>query len=80
MKFLLDKNVHRGLSTFLSKLGHDVVLSSKGIGNSEVFKLAVEEERVLITRDSDFLYSPYTSSKHSGIIVSRIDPLNLEVQ
>ena len=48
MKFLVDENVHRGLLLFLIKLGYDVKLSPKTIKNGQVFKMAADEERVLI--------------------------------
>jgi len=41
MKFLLDENVHRGLFSFLIKLGYEVKLSPKAIKNGEVFRLIV---------------------------------------
>ena len=81
MKFLLDENVHRGLFSFLIKLGHDVKLSPKGFANGQVFGLAIEEKRILISRDGDFLNtSIYSSSKHSGIFLIRIAPGDLETQ
>ena len=80
MKFLLDENVHKGLFSFLSKLGHDVKLSPKTISNGEVFKLALSEQRLLITRDADFLDNPLISSKHIGIWLLRIRPKDLEAQ
>ena len=80
MKFLLDENVHKGLSSFLSKLGHDVKTSPKTISNGKVFELSLSEQRLLITRDVDFLDSPFISSKHFGIWLLRIRPRDLESQ
>lgn len=80
MKFLLDENVHRGLFSFLSKLEHDVKLSPKTIKNGEVFKLALSEQRLLITRDKHFTDSPYSSLEHFGIWLLRILPKDLESQ
>lgn len=81
MKFLLDENVHRGLFSFLSKLGHDVKLSSKGMENSKIFDLAVKEKRLLITRDAHFSNSDvYPPSKHFGIWLVRVPPEDLEAQ
>ncbi|MEA3255065.1 MAG: DUF5615 family PIN-like protein [Candidatus Altiarchaeota archaeon] len=76
----MDENVHRGLFTFLSELGHDIKLSPKTISNGEVFKLALSEQRLLITRDADFLDNPFISSKHIGIWLLRIRPKDLESQ
>lgn len=81
MRFLLDENVHRGLFSFLVKLGHNVKLSPKGIRNGEVFGSAIKEERFLITRDADFLDSSlYPVSKLIGVILLRVPPGDLEAQ
>ena len=81
MKFLLDENVHRGLFSFLSKLGHDVKLSPKSIENGMVFELSLKEERILISRDADFLdFSSFPSSKHFGMFLMRVPPKDLEAQ
>ena len=47
MKILLDENVHRGLFSFLTESGNDVKLAPKGFKNSRLFRLSVEEERLL---------------------------------
>lgn len=78
MKFLLDENVHRGLLSFLTGIGHDVMLSPEGITNGRVFELASREERILISRDSDF--TSMAVFKHSGMLLLRIDPKDLEAQ
>lgn len=80
MKLLLDENVHRGLYRFLSDLGHDVKLPPKSSSNSIVLNIAIKEERILITRDMDFLSPKYSSLNHFGIIVIRINPRDLEKQ
>jgi len=81
MKFLFDENVHRGLFSFLIKLGHNVRLSPRSVGNSQIFNLAIEEERILISRDAHFLNSSlYPPSKHFGIWLLRIPPRDLETQ
>ena len=80
MKILLDENVHRGLFSFLTELDHEVKLAPKGFKNSILFRLAADEERLLITRDSDFSKQPYTSSKHCGIVLLRIPPKDLDAQ
>ena len=80
MEFLFDENVHNGLFSFLSKLGHDVKLSPKGIENGEVFELALSEQRLLITRDKHFTEEQFTSSKHFGIWLLRIRARDLEMQ
>lgn len=81
MKFLLDENVHHGLVAFLAELEQDVKLSPEGIVNEEVFGLAIKEERILVTRDDDFLNSSlYPPTKHFGIWLLRVPARDLEGQ
>lgn len=80
MKFLLDENVHKGLYSFLYKLGYDVKLCPKSIENGEVFKLSLSEQRLLITRDKRFIDNPYSSFEHLGVWLLRIRPKDLETQ
>ena len=80
MKFLLDENVHSGVFSFLFKIGHDVKWAPKSIRNGEVFLLAVKEERILISRDADFLASRFISSRHFGIWLLRLAPEDIEGQ
>ena|SRR3989344_6209452 len=81
MKFLLDENVHIGLLAFLIDLGYDTKTPPKETKNGEISKLCLEEKRILITRDSDFIDSAvYPNTKHNGIILLRIPSENLEEQ
>ncbi len=81
MKFLLDENVHIGLLSFLIGLGYDIKIPQKGIRNGEILKLCIEEKRILITRDSDFLDSAlYPNIKNNGVILLRIPSENLKEQ
>jgi|SRR3989344_8706012 len=80
MKFLLDENVHSGVFSFLSKIGYDVKWVPKSVRNGEIFLLAVKEERILISRDADFLASRFISSRHFGIWLLRLSPEDIEGQ
>jgi len=55
MKLLLDENVHGELFSFLRKQGYDVRVYLKGSRDTAVFEMAQQEQRILITRDADFL-------------------------
>ena len=76
MKLILDADIPR---SFLSKLkgqGYDAVdvrdLSGIPMPDEEIFKLAIKEKRVLITRDLDFSnILHYPPKKSYGIIVLR---------
>lgn len=58
MKFLLDENLSPDLASFLVKAGHDAVhardLEMAGASDTEVLEQAREQERVLVSADTDF--------------------------
>ncbi len=76
MKILLDENITARAVPVLEKYGHDVihVLNKFGAGRSDedVFQLALEEQRVLITlngKDFLILIPPMTELElHYGLI------------
>lgn len=80
MRFLLDENVHSGLFSFLVKLGHDAKFSPKSMKNGKIFELSLKEERILVSRDDDFLDPTYTHSNNFGILFLRVPPKDLEQQ
>ena len=77
MRFLLDENVHQKLISFLSNLGHDVILGPKRLSNGDLLNLAIREKRILITHDTDFAATPITVT-HTGIILVKIPPRNID--
>lgn len=61
-KLLLDENVAIKIKGELIQLGYDVFHindDKKGIPDEEVFKKALEEQRILITGDDDFKSSKF---------------------
>jgi predicted nuclease of predicted toxin-antitoxin system len=58
MNFLLDENLPFAIMELLSRNGHTAYhikkLGKTGIVNGEVYKLAIELDAWLITRDKDF--------------------------
>lgn len=50
MRFLCDEMLAR-LARLLRTAGYDTVLASGGIGDTEVLRIACDENRVLLTRD-----------------------------
>lgn len=76
MKFLLDQSAEARIGTFLVSRGHDATRIAKdypaGLPDEEVLAIAVSENRILITNDSDFgelifkLHHP-----HKGVIYFR---------
>ena len=63
MKFIIDAQLPRRLSTFLIEKGFDSIhtldLPKKNkTSDSEINKISLEQERILISKDSDF-YNSY---------------------
>jgi predicted nuclease of predicted toxin-antitoxin system len=80
MKFLLDENVHRALFYFIKQLRYDIKLCPRGISNGSVLRICMNEERILLTRDLDFLKNIPLDYKHPGIIILKISPEDIESQ
>ena len=75
MRFLIDEDVPVKILSLLKKLGHDARRITPGLKNGAVMRLATTEERVLITRDSDFTDAfRYPPSRCPGIIHLDIHP------
>lgn len=80
MKFLLDENVHHDLLLALQRAGHDVKVSPRGERDRTIFTLALQEKRILVTRDADFCKPEYIFRPHYGIILIRIEPWDVQMQ
>jgi predicted nuclease of predicted toxin-antitoxin system len=74
-KLLLDENLSWRVARDLTKAGYDVLSTTQsntaGLGDHLVFQRAQQLQRILVTRDSDFLarFAP----PHHGIIVLNCD-------
>lgn len=77
MRFLLDENQHAKLKTFLNKLGHDARFGEKRLPDREVCKLAMHEDRIIVTYDKEYGELNKVPGDHCGIILLRISPLFL---
>ncbi len=84
LRLFCDQNILVDTVIFLRKSGYDV-LSTRDLGmeraqDSEVLQAAIEEERILLTYNSDFgdlrAFPPET---HAGIIRLKIHPQVCEV-
>lgn len=71
-KFHLDENMPVIISSALQKRGVDITTSNEAklIGASDIEQLefALNENRVIITRDSDFLRLHASGIQHAGIV------------
>lgn len=75
--FLLDENVSNNLKKHLKSKGYAVItvqeLNKRGIKNSQLLKLARNENRILITYDKDFL--SLKLKPEDSLIIINIHPL-----
>ncbi len=83
IKFLLDANLSPLSAQFLRNLGHDVLslIESKQhhLKDPEVVRLAIEQERIILTFDQDFGEMYYHQQSGSfGVIVLRIHNQTVE--
>ncbi len=82
MKFLLDQDVYAATQRFLSDLGHDVVraaeLGLSQAADKQLLAVAVEQSRILITRDRDFGALVFVNALGSGVLCLRLRPSTLK--
>lgn len=74
MQLLVDENIPRVTVERLRELGHDVRdvrgTRQQGMADSEIWGLAIEDKRLLITTDKGF--TEYRSVPHHGILIVRL--------
>lgn len=77
MKVLADENIGLEVVAFLRARGIDIdsiTEISPGISDAAVLVKAVEEDRILLTSDTDFGELVYhVGQEHSGVILLRLD-------
>jgi predicted nuclease of predicted toxin-antitoxin system len=74
MKFFLDENFPKKVTSVLEQLGHTVFdirgTSQEGISDTEIFSLAKKVKAIFLTSDKDFYHTIHLTEKpHYGIIV-----------
>ncbi len=78
MKFLLDQDVYASTASFLAGLGHDVIpVAELGLSqatDSDLLRMAHEQERLLVTRDRDFGGLVFIRDLGTGVIYLRMPP------
>jgi predicted nuclease of predicted toxin-antitoxin system len=82
VRFLLDHDVYAVTCRFLSDLGHDVVRASDiGLAqatDNTLLQSAIQNLRILVTRDRDFGNLVFVQRIAAGVIYLRIQPLTLD--
>jgi predicted nuclease of predicted toxin-antitoxin system len=77
MRFLLDQSAEARIGAFLREKGHDATRVARdypaGLPDAEVLDIAVAEDRILITNDSDFGELVFRQGRpHKGVIYFRL--------
>ena len=85
MKLLIDNNLSPRLSLLLKQQGHDAKhVGENGMFNAsdiEIFRLAFNEERLIVTADTDFSFILSQWNQNSpSLILLRYFPYNPEIQ
>jgi predicted nuclease of predicted toxin-antitoxin system len=77
-RFLADENIPKSVSSWLAKQGHEVIRAQdaglSGAPDSEVANWAVENERVILTLDEDFIALCRRMENCLGAILIRTHP------
>ena len=77
MKFITDENIGLEIVEFLRSCGHDVYSvteKSRGVNDVIVLQKALENNRLIITCDTDFGELVYHQKfAHCGVILLRLD-------
>src|SRR5262245_60196922 len=77
LTFLFDESADERLARFLARLGYDVKVAARdyprSIADREVLALAVAEQRIVVTRDLDFVDLVFTQRlPHAGVLVYKL--------
>lgn len=84
MKLICDANIGSRLATAFAAAGHDVIRSihalAQDASDEDVMVLAVKEQRILITCDSDFgaLIFLHGQAPPPAVIYVQFEPANVE--
>ena len=72
VKYFTDENVSRAVVLGLRRRGVDVLTVAEvgylGASDEDIFRMAEDSERVIVTQDDDFLRLAATVSDHRGIV------------
>ena len=78
MNFLADQDVYAATTKFLRGFGHDVVTAAElGLSqaeDTELLRVAREQDRLLLTRDRDFGGLVFIHGRGPGVVYLRILP------
>ncbi len=74
MKFLVDAQLPRRLAIRLSEAGHDALHTldlpnANRTTDAEILKIAAHEQRVVVTKDADFVNSYYINHQPEKLLL-----------
>lgn len=76
MKFLIDNQLPVALSRFIISLGGDSLhVSEAGLAeasDAEVWRFACDQERIVVSKDEDFLYLAAREPAKAGVLWVRL--------
>jgi predicted nuclease of predicted toxin-antitoxin system len=82
MRFLLDNDVFGLTAKFLRAEGHNIVtvaeIGKAAAPDTELLTLAVEQQRIFVTRDRDFGNLVFIRGHKGGVIYLRIQPVSTD--
>ena len=81
MKFLIDAQLPPSLATLLKDKGHDAIhtlsLPEKNLTSDQTInKISIKEERILISKDSDFYHSFLLKREPYKVLLVRVGNLS----
>lgn len=75
--FLADEGIDRSIVDSLREIGFDVyyvIEEVRGVDDEIILQIAIEEKRILITKDKDFGELVFRLNKgHAGVILLRLE-------
>jgi predicted nuclease of predicted toxin-antitoxin system len=75
-RFLIDLNVGEAVASVLRQIGYDAVYvgdDNPRVSDIDMLRLAVQEQRIIVTMDTDFGELVYHSGEpHAGVLLLRI--------
>ena len=74
MKFIVDAHLPKLLPDFLNQEGHDSIhtlnlVAKNRTSDENIIKIAAEQNRVVITKDNDFLHSYFLKREPKQLIL-----------
>ncbi len=86
MKFLIDAQLPKRLAIAIRLVGHDVIHTldlpdGNATPDSQIHTLSIEDERIVVTKDADFVNSFYLAERpYKLLLISTGNMTNVELE